>query len=272
MNKIYINNKKINLSTDYDPNLLKNVSWSVKDFNTHEDLARELKDKKPYVISIFIESLKWELRHKKEYVKLTKIPIQTLYHELIFKYFYEEYGYKANDVYADWLDKYNSDDDLIFKKELEPKYKARILSRYKNHVKLFKSRCEYKRKRYYNLPEPLNQVDWRTIFDNIFIWTENGKKYAHRGGSGSSGARETNSKYAYALMSLNKTQPIPSYLMIYNDQNELKLAKKFNSLTLPDYDIGSNYDIDSKIDKKLRKKGHFMTWKDLFNIEHLNIK
>lgn len=282
MDKIYINNKKSTLSSDFDQSLLKDVIWYPENFNSHNEIVKKLKDKNPYIVSIFIENLKWELRHKKEYVKLTKIPIQTLYHELLFKKFYEEYGgNEANEVYRSWLDKYNLNDDLIFEKEIEPKYKEKILSKYKNHTKLFKNRCEYKRERYYNLPDPLNRVDWRTLFDNIFIWQDGKnydsasggqKKYARRGGSGSSGARETNSKFIYALLALNKNNPIPSYFMIYTEDNKLKLAKKFNSLTIPDYDIGENYSIGSNADKKLRKNGHFMSWEDIFKSDHLIIK
>lgn len=152
MNKsIYIiNNKKFVPSSNFDQNLLSNIIWYPDDFNSHNDIINKLKDKNPYMVSIFIESLEWKLRHKKEYVKLTKIPILTLYHELLFKRFYESYGEnEANEVYRKWLDKYNRDDDLIFKKEIEPKYKDEILSKYKNHTKLFKNRCEYKRERYF---------------------------------------------------------------------------------------------------------------------------
>ncbi|MDP2683442.1 MAG: hypothetical protein Q8P20_00130, partial [bacterium] len=190
MDKIYINNKQIEPTFKFDQNLLEGISWSYKDFNTHDDIASELKNKKPYLVSIYIENLRWELRHRKKYVELTKEPISTLYHELLFKNLYDEFGdYKINDIYGKWLNKYNRDDDLIVKKEIEPRYKAKILAKYKNHIKLFKNRVRYKRERYYNLPEPLNWVDWRTFFDNIFIWNENGKKYARRGGSGSSQAR-----------------------------------------------------------------------------------
>lgn len=272
MNKIYINNKQIKLVAEFDQNLLTGISWSNKNFNSHEEITKELKDKKPYLVSIFIENLRWELRHRKEYVKLTKKPISTLYHELLFKNLYEEYGDdKVNDIYSKWLDKYNKNDDLILEKEIEPRYKTKILTKYKNHIKLVKSRVEYKRERYYDLPKPLNLVDWRTLFDNLFIWQDGNKKYACRGGGGSSGARETNSKFMYALMKLNKTNPIPSYLMVYTDDNKLKLIKKFDSLTVPDYDIGSNYEIDSKTDKELRKNANFIKWKDLFDIGHLII-
>lgn len=191
----------------------------------------------------------------------------------MFKYLYEDFGDdRVNDIYGKWLDKYNRDDDLIVKKEIEPRYKAKILAKYKNHIKLFKNRVRYKRERYYNLPEPLNWVDWRTLFDNLFIWQNGNKKYACRGGSGSSQARETNSKFMYALMKLNKTHLIPCYLMVYTDDNKLKLIKKFSSLTVPNYDIGSNYRIDPKTNKELEKNAKFFEWRDLFKPTHLIIK
>ncbi len=268
-----INNNYVEPTSEFDLDILKDISWSSKSFNSLEEIAKELKDKEPYLVSIYIENLRWELRHRKEYVELTKEPISTLYHELLFKYLYEEFGNdNLNDIYGKWLDKYNRDDDLILKMEIEPRYKAKILAKYHNHTKLFKNRVRYKRERHYNLPEPLNWIDWRTLFDNLFIWQNGNKKYAHRGGSGSSGAREINSMFIYALMKLNKTNPIPSYLMVYTDNNKLKLIKKFNSLTVPDYDIGSNYQIESKVSSELRENTRLLEWKDIFNPTHLIVK
>lgn len=134
-----------------------------------------------------------------------------------------------------------------------------------------RNRYELKRERYYNLPEPLNRVDWRNPFDNIFIWSENGQKYARRGGSGSSGARETNSMFIYSLLVLNKIQPIPSHLFMYSEENELLFIKKFPSLTIPGYDIGTNYMVDSSLDKKLRQGRHFIKWDDFITFGQIYI-
>ena len=46
MDKIYLDNKQIKLS-EFDQNILNRISWSYKNFNTHEEIALELKDKKP---------------------------------------------------------------------------------------------------------------------------------------------------------------------------------------------------------------------------------
>lgn len=106
-------------------------------------------------------------------------------------------------------------DEYIVKHKFEPRYRAKILKRFKNHEKLFKERIRIDRDRYYNLPEHFNHVDWRNPCDNIFIWEENGKKAAMRGGGGSSGSREVNSKFIFGLLKLNKitcTRNIPVHM------------------------------------------------------------
>ena len=281
MNKIYINHKPVLPTRNFGQKLLSDICWFQDGFNTHEEIIKTLKGKKIYTVTILIKNLKWELRRKKEFVKYSKIPIGTLYHELLFKKFYKEYeSNNANEIYRKWLDKYKliwtkskfiSIDDYILFKELEPRYKTQILSGRKNIEKLTKSRYELKRERHYNLPEPLNRVDWRNSFDNIFIWSENGQKYARRGGSGSSGARETNSIFIYGLLALNKIQPIPSYLFMYSEENKLLFIKNFPSFTIPSYDIGTNYSVDNSLDKKLRQNGHFIKWDDFLTFNHISI-
>ena len=156
-------------------------------------------------------------------------------------------------------------DEYIIQQELEPRYRQKIMARFTNHVQLFKDRIRIDRERYYNLPEPLNHVDWRNPYDNIFIWEENGQKTARRGGSGSSGGRETNSKFIYGLLELSKAQPIPSYLFLYSNENKLHFIKKFDSLCVPTYDIGSNYDLEGSEAQKLKRRGMFFKW-DGFDI------
>ena len=210
---------------------------------------------------------------KQKYVKKTQRELITLYKELLYNYFFDEFGNEnGNKIYGDWLDKYrqqwqdgkkNSDlDDLIIKHELEPRYKKRILQKYKDKEKLLKPRFVTERCRYYNLPEPLDRVDWRTPYDNIFIGQEGNKKFCPRGGSGSSGSREKNSKFIYAFARLNKIKPIPSYLFIYSEENQLNFIKKFNQLTIPRYDIGENYHLDQKEHRKLLSDCQMISWKN----------
>jgi len=278
--KIILN--KSTLSKNYDKSLFEKISWSWSNFQTHHDVAVALKEKNPYTITVLIELLKYEYRNRKEYVKKTKIPIVSKYRELLYGYFFNEYGQnKGNELYGKWLDKYNSIhkkekkyesvDEYVVKYELEPKYKAKILSRFKNHEKLFKGRIRIDRERLYNLPEPLNRVDWRNSYDNIFVWEENGKKEARRGGSGSSGAREVNSKFIFGLLELSKTKPVPSYVFLYSEENTVLFIKKFERLCVPFLDIGANYHLDYKEEEKLTKNGLFLRWDWLGGIKEVEV-
>ena len=163
-------------------------------------------------------------------------------------------------------------DEYIIEKELEPRYKEKILKKYKNHEKLFKPRIEVKKDRYYNLPQPLNHIDWRSPFDNIFVWEENGKKVFRKGGSGSSGSRETNSTFIFGFSLINKIKPIKSYLFLYSDDNTLYFIKEFPSLTVPGYEIGSNYHLEYKEIEKIISKTTLIEWKDFAKLKEITIK
>ncbi len=211
---ISLDGKIIIPSAKFDHSLLSNITWYPKDFTSHIDIANKIHSKHPYTVTILIEPLRYDLSRKKEYVHYTKIPISNLYQEMLFKKFDLEFGeFDSNNLYAEWLKKYhsnwsklgfNSIDNCIMAKELEPRYKNEIISKYKNQQKLFRSRFRYDIKRYYRLPEPLNWVDWRNPYDNLFIWKGDNTKYACRGGCGSAQAREGNSKVNYACGTFNR--------------------------------------------------------------------
>ncbi len=271
-NKIILNPST--LSENFDKNLFENITYGPS-FYDHQEVVTQLRDKNPYTITVVIESLKYEYWNRKEYVKKTKVPIISQYRELLYDMFNKEYGrQESNDIYREWLNKYRPlhekegkyemVDEYIINQELEPRYKQKILERFKNHEQLFKNRFRIDRNRYYNLPKPLDYIDWRTPYDNIFVWEENGQKLARRGGSGSSGARETNSIFVFGLLKLNKTHPIPSYLFLYSEKNKLLFVKKFNSLCLPRFDIGSNYDLEYSEQERLKQSGTFLHW-DVIN-------
>lgn len=271
-NKIILNPST--LSDNFDKNLFENITYGPS-FYDHQEVVTQLRDKNPYTITVVIESLKYEYWNRKEYVKKTKVPIISQYRELLYDMFNKEYErQESNDIYREWLNKYRPlhekegkyemVDEYIINQELEPRYKQKILERFKNHEQLFKNRFRIDRNRYYNLPKPLDYIDWRTPYDNIFVWEENGQKLARRGGSGSSGARETNSIFVFGLLKLNKTHPIPSYLFLYSEKNKLLFVKKFNSLCLPRFDIGSNYDLEYSEQERLKQSGTFLHW-DVIN-------
>jgi len=276
-NKIILNPST--LSENFDKSLFENITYGSS-FYDYKEVVTQLKDKNPYIITVVIESLKDKYRNRKEYVKKTKVPIISQYKELLYDMFDKEYGrQESNAMYGEWLNKYRPlhekegkyemVDEYIIKQELEPRYRQKILERFKNHEQLFKNRFRIDRNRYYNLPKPLNYIDWRTPYDNIFVWEENGQKLARRGGSGSSGARETNSIFIFGLLELGKIQPIPSYLFLYSEENKLLFVKKFNSLCLPGFDIGSNYDLEYSEQERLKQDGTFLYWDVLSEIREI---
>lgn len=269
---IWLNNQKILLKSQFNQTILTSINWYMNSFSYYKQIAQELRIKHPYVIVILIEMLRSDLSNKKKYVKHTKIPRVSKYRELIYDYFFQDLGEsRGNELYSKWLIKYNNQDEIIIKHELEPRYKKQILARYKNDERLFNGRFWVKRDRYYNLPTPLHLVDWRNSYDNIFIWYKQDVKVACRGGSGSSGARENNSLFIYGLLELSQYQAVPSYLFLYSEDNQLLFIKKFERLTVPVYDIGANYFLDSAIDRKLKKNGQFLQWDSRDRIEKIKV-
>lgn len=253
-------------------NIFKNIEYSYDIFNDHLEIFKKLKNCKPYTITIIIDNLKPSLYKNKKYTAKSESPIQSKYMEILYQYFFEEFGDRdANEVYAKWLEKYrpiwNKEkrtkeiDDYIIKHELEPRYKSKIIKRFKNLDKLKKPRKKIKWDRYYALPEPFNHVDWRNPFDNIFVWEIENKKYYIRGGSGSSQQRENNTKFIYGFSMINKISPIPSYLFLYTDENQVKQLKTFDSLTVPNYDVGHNYHIPNSESEKILEKTKLIDWK-----------
>lgn len=281
--KILLINKST-LIRQFDKSIFENIAWSYSYFHNHHDVIIALQSKNPYTITVLLENLKYKYRNRKEYVKKTKIPTISKYRELLFKAFFQEYGEEeGNRVYGQWLGKYrpswgkekkfNTIDDYIIEQEFEPRYKEKILSRFKNQQSLFKEGFRIERDRYYNLPEPLNNVDWRNPYDNTFVWEENGKRVARRGGSGSSGSRETNSIFILGLLELNKTKPVPSYMFLYSEENKLFFIRKFESICVPIYDIGSNYhQVTNEEIGKIKQGGIFFNWNGISKIQSISME
>lgn len=279
INKILLN--KSILNENFDKCLFENITHASSFYN-HKEVTAQLKNKNPYTITVLIELLEYKYRNRKEYVRKTKLPIISKYRELLYDMFAKDYGEQESEkIYSEWLDKYRPlhkkerkyemVDEYIIKREFEPRYRQKIIKRFKNHKQLFKERFRVDKDRYYNLPEPLNYIDWRTSYDNIFIWEENDKKVARRGGRGSSGSRENNSIFIFGLLELNKTQPVPSYLFLYSKENKLLFIKKFDSLCVPLYDIGANYHLERSEEERLKQGGVFLRWDGINEIKEIEI-
>lgn len=270
------------LKEDFDMTIFEDIKYSFRLFTDHQEVAKELVDKDPFLITVIIESLKPEYWRRKKYAKQTKVKILSRYTELLYQYLFEEYGEdKGNKLYAEWLKKYRSlwekegkrkeIDDYIIGNEMEARYKDRILKRFKDIQKLKRPRFKVERERYYHLQLPLNRVDWRNPYDNIFVWYENGQKFIQRGGSGSSGQRAVNSKFAFGFSLMNRVRPIRSHLFLYSDENKLFFIRKYRSLCLPVYDIGSNYFLSSSEKDKILGGIKLFRWKTLSKIGEIAV-
>lgn len=249
------------LKEKWPVSIFENIVYSHDHFPSHESIYRHIKNKSPYTITIINEWLKPEFYRKKNYGKTSRVPIATKYSELIWKAFTDQYGERTcQEMYAKFLEKYRHIDELIFERELEPRYKAQILKKYKDLDRLKRPRFHLVWERYYNVPAPFNHIDWRNPYDTIFVWHEKGKKVATRGGSGSSGAREVNSKFIFGFSKINQVIKIPSYLFLYNNQNQLLFVKRFPSLRVPFYDIGANYHLSRSDEEALLRDTTLLEW------------
>lgn len=248
----------INIPLDLKPaddltqSLLVGIKWAQKRIYNHLEVAQYLKNKKPYLVTIILEYLNPDYYRLKKYNRFTKIDIPSHYDSLLFEYLKKDRNLgEMNDVYRDWIQKYDHEwrqqpekyasvDELIRERELEPRYKKLIFKRFKNHEQLMKKRYRWSRDRYYHLPNPLNHIDWRNPFDNLFIYHHGDHKEAVRGGTASSGSRELNTIYGLGLALLSRTRTIPTHIFIYTRENELKYLVTLNQLVLPT-DFGDNY-------------------------------
>lgn len=95
---VLLNNKQIILQTEFDRSIFENISWFNTSFRSHKEITASLQDKNPYTITIVIESLRLDLRNKKEYVKKTRTHIMSKYKEFLFKMFFEQYGQREENA------------------------------------------------------------------------------------------------------------------------------------------------------------------------------
>ncbi len=121
--------------------------------------------------------------------------------------------------------------------------------------------------RYYNLPEPLGYAGRLNAYENFFIWTVNKQRCYTRGGGASSQLREYNSVMAYSFAKINLRYKIPSTVLVYSRNNILLFGVGFDSLTLPRYDLGSNYSISADESRKLEGSTRLYSWDILGLVE-----
>ena len=100
--------------------------------------------------------------------------------------------------------------------------------------------------RVYAMPTPFDHWDYRNRFQQwYFIHTDTGIGY-RRGGSGSSGQREDQGRYAHVFATLTTKfgKSIPTYILEYTETNELVLVRQYDMFRAVDQELTGNYHAD----------------------------
>lgn len=98
---------QIKLDKKYDPGIFSVADFSFNSFVDYKDIARRLKNKNPYTVTVIIDNLDPKFWNNKKYVEKTKMTIQPLFRELLYRCFFDEFGRdEGNELYAKWLAKY----------------------------------------------------------------------------------------------------------------------------------------------------------------------
>jgi len=208
----------------------------------------------PFTIIIEEELLDPSHSWDKRYVKITMERIISELDETVVRYFERE----INDEMAAFLKHHRDQENSYFQTILRhyyPQAKRILRDQYKEinprawktkftMEKISKPRKRKRRERLYAIPEPLNYWDSRNSYQQYFAIPE--YKVLAQGGGGSSGQRETQSKFGFAFALFNQTQPIPSTILVYDKDNVLRYVDTIERLCLVPADMGSNYHLNHK--------------------------
>jgi len=220
----------------------------------HRQIARLMKQTPCSPFTMIIEEELLDPSHfwDKRYVKITTEQIMSELDETVLRYFERE----INARMAKFLEHDRDAENRYFRKLLKEYYpQARRILRdqYKELYpqawkkkftmeKTSKPRKKRHRERLYAIPEPLNYWDSRNSYQQYFAVPE--YKVLWQGGGGSSGQRETQSKFGFAFALYNQIQAIPSHIFVYDKDNILRYVDTLKKLCLAPSDMGSNYHLN----------------------------
>jgi len=229
-------------------------SEKFRQASDHRQIARLMKQVPCSPFTIIIEEELLDPLHfwDKRYVKITTEHIVSELDETVLRYFDRE----INARMAKFLEQDRDAENRYFRKLLKEYYPQarRILrDRYKELYprawkkkftmeKISKPREKRHRERLYTIPEPLNYWDNRNSYQQYFAVPE--YKVLWQGGGGSSGQRETQSKFGFAFALYNQKQSIPSHIFVYDKDNILRYVDTLEKLCLAPSDMGSNYHLN----------------------------
>jgi hypothetical protein len=208
----------------------------------------------PFTIIIEEELLDPSHFWDKRYVKITTEQIVSELDEIVLRYFERE----INAGMAEFLKHDRDAENRHYQKLLRqyyPKAKRILREQYRELYprawkkkftmeKISKPRKKRRRERLYAIPEPLNYWDSRNSYQQYFALPE--YKVLRQGGGGSSGQRETQSKFGFAFALFNRTQAIPSTILVYDKDNVLRYVDTLERLCLAPADMRSNYHLNHK--------------------------
>jgi hypothetical protein len=208
----------------------------------------------PFTIIIEEELLDPSHFWDKRYVKITMERIVSELDETVLRYFERE----INVEMAEFLEHHRDPENRHFQTLLRkyyPKTRGILRDHYREMYprawkkkftmeKISKPRRKKRRERLYALPEPMNCWDSRNSYQQYFAIPE--YKVLAQGGGGSSGQRETQSKFGFGFALFNRTQAIPSTILVYDKDNVLRYVDTIDGLCLAPADMGSNYHLDYK--------------------------
>lgn len=105
--------------------------------------------------------------------------------------------------------------------------------------------------RIYDMQKPFDHWDHRNPWQQYFFVKnlDTGVVYYTRGGSGSSGARETQGLMAHTFVTLSKKFKIPTHICKYNKYNEFIYVNKHDTLKVINQELSGNYRV--KLDKSI---------------------
>jgi len=229
-------------------------SEKFRQASDHRQIVRLMKQTPCSPFTMIIEEELLDPSHywDKRYVKITAEQIVSELDETVLRYFECE----INARMAKFLEHDRDVENRYFRKLLKeyyPQAKRILRDQYKELYprawkkkftmeKISKPRKKRHKERLYTIPEPLNYWDSRNSYQQYFAVPE--YKVLWQGGGGSSGQRETQSKFGFAFALFNQIQAIPSHIFVYDKDNILRYVDTLEKLCLAPSDMGSNYQVN----------------------------
>jgi len=145
--------------------------------------------------------------------------------------------------------KYNYNDDCDEEKELTKKEFEKAWKKESLAIWMPQTFTQYER--VYHMPSPINFFDSRNRWQQYFFVDIGDEIQYAIGGSGSSGRREEQGRYAHVFATLAKTEEIPTLCLLYNSKNELKFVHQYDTFMTTNRELSGNYKSSSRIIKPL---------------------